>query len=210
MLDWIIAPIIRRVDRFLRRRQGIFEFETAPLCIMRASIRRFDEPHRWPDGTVVEAGSPVGELHFWNERLRGFSIAESGGKLRDRFSFSMRAVYQMLLEDPRVEGVAGFFADSWVPAEHNSRALRRTIRRWGFLVDFENDRCEFWDELYVRLLTRTFNPGTPRTTLRRVRIWVSREELLRRYAELGPVTKRQRKTAANIPRDDAERLAAGG
>lgn len=212
--DWLIAPIIRGIDIFLRRRQGIFEFNGDEHCVFRLSVHPFQLAHRWPDGTTIGAGTTIGELHLWNEHFAGFSVVGCGGDLRSRFTYSLRALAQTVAANPRLASLPGFYADSWVPTDHGfgSPGVARSFVRWGFQIDEESDKVEFWDQLYVRLLTRTFNPGAPRGPVRRVRIWLSRDELFRRF---GDNPSLQRRTSRKPPvRETADenqrRLTAGG
>lgn len=214
LIDRLIAPIIRRVDIFLRRRQGIFEFNDDERCVFRLSVHPFEAEHRWPDGTHIAGGTIVGEVHLWNEHFSGFSIVGCGGDLRSRFGYSFRALAQYVAADPKLSSLPGFFAESWVPADHDhgSPGVARSFVRWGFQIDHESDRLEFWDQLYVRLLARAFNPGAPRGPVRRVRIWVSREELFRRFGETPPLQRRvsRKPTVRETAEDSQRRLTAGG
>lgn len=214
LADLLIAPIIRRIDIYLRRRQGIFEFNEDPRCVFRLSVHPFKGSHRWPDGTQIADGTVVGELHLWNEHFAGFSIVGCGGDLRSRFTYSLRALEQFVAADPPLASLPGFFAESWVPADHGqgSPGVARSFVRWGFQIDHESDKLEFWDQLYVRLLTRTFNPGAPRGPLRRVRIWLSRDELSRRFGENAVQQRRasRKPTVRETAPEESRRLTAGG
>jgi hypothetical protein len=55
-------------DRWLRRRQGIFEFSTHPGCILLAGLKPAAADIALPDGTRILRGQPILDLHLWNER----------------------------------------------------------------------------------------------------------------------------------------------
>src|SRR6185295_2051517 len=55
-------------DRWLRRRQGIFEFSTHPDCILLAGLKPAAADIALPDGGRVVRGQPILDLHLWNER----------------------------------------------------------------------------------------------------------------------------------------------
>lgn len=206
----VIAPIIRFVDRTLRRRQGIFEFDDDPRCVFRLSIHPFGRPHLWPDGTKTDGRQLVGELHLWNEHLADLPVDACGGELRSRYNDSFRALARHMASHPRLRSVPGIFAESWVSADHHSDQAGRFFTHFGFRIDYESDKIEFWDQLYVRLLARTFSPGMPRGPVRRVRIWIGREEFMLRYAEQAASVRAPRKTLVREPAAESERRLAGG
>ncbi len=212
--DRLIAPIIRQVDHFLRGRQGIFEYNDDERCVFRLSVHPFGSAHRWPDGTTINRETVVGELHLWNEHFAGFSVVGCGGDLRSLFFYSFRALAQTVAANSRLRSLPGFYAESWVPAGHGfgSPGVARSFVRWGFQIDEESDKTEFWEQLYVRLLTRTFNPGAPRGPLRRVRIWISRDELFRRFGDNPTLQRRasRKPPVRETPDEIQRRLTAGG
>jgi hypothetical protein len=186
--DRLIASIIRSIDGALRCNQGIFEFCLDDRCAFRLSFRTFARAHEWPDGTRVEAGVPVGELHLWHEHLAGLGIAQNFGfasEYRRRLLFSMRALAAHARCNPCAAAVPGFFADSWLGLDYSATSLTRILLRWGFRIDEESKRLEFWRQLYVRLLALAFHPDTSRGPCRRIRIWISRGELIRRYGGIS-------------------------
>lgn len=204
--DRLIAPIIRHIDRVLRERQGIFEYDDDERCVFRLSVHPFEQAHQWPDGTRTAEREIVGELHLWNEHLAGLNLPGRGGELRSRFDYSMRALARRITSDTTLRVIPGFFAESWVPADRGSNGLTRVLARWGFRIDSESDKFEFLDQIYARLLARAFNPGTPRGPVRHVRIWIPRDEVMRRYDE-SPVLRGRR---APVAEDSQRRLTAGG
>lgn len=186
--DYLVAPIIRSIDGVLRYYQGIFEFCSDNRCAFRLSFRTFPRAHEWPDGTRVEAGVPVGELHLWHEHLAGLGVAQNFGFAREyrrRLLFSMRALAAHARCNPCAAAVPGFFADSWLGLDYSATSLTRILLRWGFRIDEESKRLEFWRHLYVRLLALAFHPDTSRGPCRRIRIWIPRSELIRRYGGIS-------------------------
>src|SRR5581483_3742639 len=113
--DRLIAPIIRYVDRRLRRRQRIFEYDADARCVFRLSVHPFEQAHQWPDGIRTAEREIVGELHLWNEHFAGLNLLGCGGELRGRFDYSMRALARRVASDPALRMLPGIFADSWVP-----------------------------------------------------------------------------------------------
>ncbi len=61
------------LDRWLRRRQGIFGDIDAPACIFRVRRARAEKPLTLSGEARIEPGMPILKLHLWDERvpLRG-------------------------------------------------------------------------------------------------------------------------------------------
>ena len=63
-----MRALMRRIDAWMLRVLGIFEFSDDPECVLRLQITR--APHTLClNGRVVNAGEPVLELHLWNEHI---------------------------------------------------------------------------------------------------------------------------------------------
>src|SRR5690242_5567211 len=58
-----------KLDGWLRRRQGIYEFTTDRRCLFRAEIGHSDRALTLGDGTRLAAGDPILILHLWNEHI---------------------------------------------------------------------------------------------------------------------------------------------
>jgi hypothetical protein len=54
-----VAELILRLDGWLRRRQGIFEFNADPGCILRAQVKRLKTAVVLADGTAGRPGDRV-------------------------------------------------------------------------------------------------------------------------------------------------------
>src|SRR3990172_11136384 len=60
--------MIRSFDALVRRVQGVFEFATDSDCILRLRRTRLPRALSLAEG-LFPAGTPVLELHLWNERV---------------------------------------------------------------------------------------------------------------------------------------------
>jgi ceramide glucosyltransferase len=187
--------IVRRLDAFLRRRQGIFEFSDAADCLFRISIGACEEPIALADGTMVGPGQKIGDLHLWNEHLPqmsadGPSLAWAHeAMLKAQKSLAMLA--QTPEKDERLKGIQVFRARSNVTPRGGVRMLQRLAERMhcelreppqhGGLGTKLHDLGE---NLLVWALVRTFNPGGLRGAKlmrKRSEFWISRKELMMKY-----------------------------
>ena len=74
------AEFIFVLDRWLRRREGVFEYSHKPDCIFRAQLGRLSSDVLLSDGTFGRPGDRVIDLHLWNEQIPaipvpGYSLA---------------------------------------------------------------------------------------------------------------------------------------
>ena len=179
------------VDRSLRRANGIFEFCDDDDCILRIAVIPAESRILLPDGTEVLPEDPIVDLHFWNEHLLALDSVRSslgwGGAFRTRLRSSLKRLAEYVESHPELREVkacrakAAFFRD---------RRLRRVAYHHGFVSAVPRESVygrvhEFLEIFLLYGLTWVFNPGAlhGRTRLpQRCHLWMSREELLRRYA----------------------------
>ena len=64
-LHWLI----RSIEWLLRRIEGIKEFADSPNALFRLSIGKANRLVRLSDGSTLQPGDTVGELHLWSEHL---------------------------------------------------------------------------------------------------------------------------------------------
>ena len=187
------------IDAILVRHHGVEIFADDPECILRASLRHLEAPVQLPDGTRLEAGSKVIEIHFWNEHLPVIEQEGAdmlwGRQFGRRLAYSLRLLAAHARADRRYEdfgvihGRLGFIPGKDVDI------MKGLATRFGFILELEMaPGMRFWTEpfwagVYSWWLMWTFNP----TTLRRKHfrdialsdLWMTRETLLGRYGE-GP------------------------
>jgi len=187
--------IVRRLDAFLRRRQGIFEFSDASDCLFRISIGACEESSALADGTRLQAGQKVGDLHLWNEHLPqmpadGPSLAWAHQAMLGAQK-SLALLAQALEKDERLNGIEVFRARSSVTPRGGVRMLQRLGDRMHFEMrePVEKETLikrlhDLGENLLVWALIRTFNPGGLRGAKlmrHRSEFWISRKELVLRY-----------------------------
>lgn len=187
-----MRALVRWFDDLVRRVEGVFEFCQHADCILRLQLGRARREIDLP-GTKIKAGSPVLYLHLWNERLPPFP---SGGAdlawanlARRKFISSLRAVAEEIRRNPdlsEVRAVGGVTVLLDLPGGNGGIKL---MERLGFSIFPVHHPLghfgEFWENLYTWALMWTYNPGTLRgrrlLKLKRVEIWISRDDFLRRY-----------------------------
>jgi len=136
--------LIRGFDRFLRRAYRVFEFCDDPECVLRLRLSESRRPICLPDGEIP-AGSPILEIHLWNEHMppipdEGSDIAWAS-RLQRMLMRSLRAVAKLIRDDPRMAGVRAVGGVTVLPSLYSKRVqitlsarpdmnVRATKRRW--------------------------------------------------------------------------------
>jgi len=184
--------IIRLFDRFLRWRQGVFEYWDDPECVFRIGVARAPHAIHLPDGEVP-AGVKVLDLHLWNEHMPHFPPQGPDLAMALRIRRMMRASYQALcrelqrdplLADAQAVGGATVLIDT-----EASPSSAKFFAHFGFSIfPYRNPLGrfgEFWENSYTWVLMWTFNEVSLRQRhllrLRRHEIWMSTAELVGRY-----------------------------
>lgn len=182
------------VDRSLRRAKGIFEFCEAEGCILRIGVIASDSAILLPDGTEVRPQDPIIDLHLWNERLPRLGETGSslgwGGMFRAKMQTSLKLLAGYLDSNPELADVKACRART---AFLRSRRIRRGAYRLGFVEAIPEESLsdhvhEFLETFLIYGLTWVFNPGAlPEKAClpQRSYLWMSREELFRRYGPSG-------------------------
>jgi hypothetical protein len=181
------------LDTLLRRAYHVWEFTQDGNCILRVALGTSAKDMTLSDGTRIEKGELVGELHLWNEHLprmdeEGPSV-EWALKAYRLWRVSLKKLTAYLENDPQFESVRAFRGETAFLKE----ALEGSglFERLGFDV-LRRDRGdklrrfgEFWENFYTWWLIWTFNPGSLRKKklfhMERAQLWISRQALLERY-----------------------------
>ncbi len=185
------------IDAILVRHHGVETFADDPECILRTNLRRLEAGVGLPDGTRLEPGDKVIEIHFWNEHLP--AIEQEGADLLWGRQFGRRLAHSLRLlaahaqADPRYEDFAAIHGRlGFIPGD-DVDIMKGLATRFGFILELEVApgmrfwSGAFWAGVYSWWLMWTFNPNT----LRRKRfrqialsdLWMTRETLLGRYGE---------------------------
>jgi len=192
-MDAIGRAAVRGLDVLVRRAYHVREFTQDENCILRIALGRSAKDMTLSDGTRIEKGEVVGELHLWNERLP--RMDEEGPSLQWALTtyrlwrVSLKKLTAYLENDPQFENIRAFRGESALLKDDlEGSAL---FERLGFDLVRRNRTsrlerfAEFWENLYTWWLIWTFNPGSMRSKnlsrMERAQIWISRRALIEKY-----------------------------
>jgi hypothetical protein len=190
--SWIDQAVFA-LDRWLRRRQGIFEYTNRTDCLFRIQLCHAEQHLSLSDGTRVRAGEPLLKLHLWNEHIRPmdqrgatFGWARQVSRAVDQ---SLRELAYYLSRHPRLAAVRVLRGDMCLGGIKQHGQFLRIAGRLGF--EPAELRVPRWDTLHrignallVLLLVLATNPiALRRTPLRHIpiQIFMSRAALMARY-----------------------------
>lgn len=193
-----IAWLVRRIDQYLQRHEGIYEFSEHEECLLRLSVGECRQPVRLSDGTSLAPGEPIGDLHFWNEHIP--QMPKDGPNFAWALAFQRRCVFSLFeLADfvrrtPHLRELKAFRGEPPFGSRYGHVALDEMIPRWGFDVLPRSERqgwwgafIQYWENLYAFGLLWVFNPASIESKgfqgIKRVALWISTEKLLRKYDE---------------------------
>ncbi len=181
------------LDVLLRRAYHVREFTQDESCILRIALGRSTREITLSDGTRIEKGEMVGELHLWNEHLprmdeEGPSL-EWATKAHRLWRASLKKLATYLEDEPQFANIRAFRGETaFFEKSLEESAL---FERLGFdLVRADRKSRlkrfgEFWENLYTWWLIWTFNPGSLRRKeffrMERAQLWISRQALLEKY-----------------------------
>lgn len=192
----LFSRAVRALDRFLRRRQGIFEYSNADDCLFRVSIGVCDHALQLADGTQLSPGDAVCDLHLFNDHVppigpQGAGVAWAGQMQRGLRS-SLKTLAAALEIDRRFDDVKAFRAQSVIVASRGIEQMQRFASRLHFDL-LDDDRRSAWkrvhdmgENILVWALVRTYNPGAlGNARLMRTRRWLfmSRQTLIKCYGK---------------------------
>jgi hypothetical protein len=206
------------LDVLLRRIYHVWEFTEDEHCILRIALGRSTRELTLSDGTGIEKGEVVGELHLWNEHLprmdeEGPSL-EWALKTYRLWRASLKKLVAYLEDEPQFAGIRAFRGETaFLRDDLEESGL---LERLGFDV-LRRDRGdklrrfeEFWENLYTWWLIWTFNPGSLRRKeflrMERAQLWISRQALLERYGSIS-VNLRLKGPSPGRPEDGAQSLS---
>jgi len=183
------------LDRLLQRQGHVQEFTQDEECILRIALTTYKKDFQLSDGTKVQAGDKICELHLWNEHIPPMPL--EGPDLRWGVRFyrlavkSLRSLAAYIAAEERQDIVALGGQMAFLEKE-NSPVLASVAAQLGF--DVLNLTAQagrwgrfthFWENIFSWALMWTFNPGSLRgkrfLRLQRYRLWMSRRTLLERY-----------------------------
>jgi hypothetical protein len=192
----LIEQAVFGIDRWLRQRQGVYEYSGDPFCVFRVQRMQAEAGVLLSDGTRVAAGDPVLNLHLWNEhvppmRLEGATVAWAREATR-RVDRSMRDLARHLKWTRALDDIVALRGDMRLGTPEQSSQLARLAAHYGFEpagengIDLTSGTVQrFAENVFIFLLVMATNPLALRApVLRRDHklVYLSRTALERRYA----------------------------
>jgi hypothetical protein len=194
MLD-VPRAMVRGLDLLLRRRGRVQEFTQDGDCILRIALTTYDSDFELSDGTKVQAGDRICELHLWNEHIPRMPV--KGPDLRWGVRFYRLAVESLrslavYLTAENLKDIVALGGQMAFLEKDDSPGLASLGTRLGFDVVNLTARAgrwgrftHFWENIFSWALMWTYNPGSLRgkrfLRLQRYRLWMSRRTLVQRY-----------------------------
>jgi hypothetical protein len=182
------------LDRWLRRRQGVYEYTNDENCLFRLQRVEAEGPLTLRDGTAIARGDPLLALHLWNEHIPpmapGGPTVAWARQTGHALNLSLRDLVGYLAADPALDDVVAIRADLWLgTAEYNAK-LARIMAHCGFeQPDTESGTSgplhRFGENILIFLLVMATNPAAirvPGLPREHKPVYLSRAALERRYA----------------------------
>jgi len=191
-----IEQAVFGIDRWLRQRQGVYEYSSDPFCVFRVQRVQAEGDVLLSDGTRIAAGAPVLNLHLWNEhvppmRLEGATVAWAREATR-RVDRSMRDLARHLKWTRPLDDIVALRGDMRLGTSEQSSQLARLAAHYGFepagedSIDLTSRAVQrFAENVFIFLLVMATNPIALRApVLRRDHklVYLSRAALDGRYA----------------------------
>jgi hypothetical protein len=181
----VLGLFVRGCDLAYRWLHGLTDPAAEVGPALRVAVSRYRGPTlTLADGTRVRRGDRIGIIHLHNERVAEFhgdgrDTPSAGLRSRRAFMASLNELARRVLETDRYAGVKAFMAETIYHKQtyqvgFEIRPLESSVRSWIVAA-------------YERALLARYHPlGRRRAGRLRPRdaraIWISQNELLRRYA----------------------------
>lgn len=188
-----IGHAIFALDRYVRKRVGIYEYSTDDRCLFRVHRDHADHSLLLKDGTRIHRGDPILKLHIWNEHMpcmgrRGPSVAW-GRQVSRSIDLSLKELATYLQQESALSEVKAVCADMCLGTADQRQQLTRIVGRYGFEAarhglgqpGILEHVCQ---NIMMFLLVLVTNPATLRGAIllrAHQRIFLSRAALVGRY-----------------------------
>jgi hypothetical protein len=194
-----LAWVVFALDTRLRRRLAVVEYTAHPSCIFRLGIAYSQRALTLRDGTRLEAGDRVAELHFWSERVP--PIPPNGTTIRwareaqQSITTSLSQLAQYLSSQPELRDIDVICASVPSGTKAQSQQVARIMAYFGFEAFTEHEQLSvgerihrFGENILISLTVLAHNATALRLdTLSRVRvpIYLSRRTLEQRFGSVN-------------------------
>ena len=207
-----VQRAIFRLDRVLRKWQGIYEFCQADDCLLRVAITSAGKEIVLPDGSVVRPGDQIIEIHWWNEHVARL-IADRPALARAKLLLSLvqhsfEQLARYVATAPEAQKARFIHGNAVLPMHGRENELVALVRDFGFCVvhpsaGYWQQLHDFFEEYLVRALLWAFHrrKARRRRVLRRVDLWTARAEFLERYGPARELALASAPRAASLASD---------
>jgi len=196
--SWL-ATAIFALDTRLRRRLAVVEYTAHPSCIFRLGIARSRRALTLRDGTRLQVGDHVVELHFWNEHIP--PIPPDGATIRwareaqQAIAISLHQLAQYLSSQPELRTVNVICAEVPSGTKAQSPQVARIMAYFAFEAHPEREQLSigerihrFGENILISLIVFAQNAGALRLdTLSRARVpvYLSRRTLEEKFGSVN-------------------------
>lgn len=192
----LIEHAVFGLDRWLRRRHGVYEYTTDPACLFRVNRGEADQTLTLTDGTRIRPGDPILNLHLWNEHMLvmppdGPTVGWARQTQR-AIDTSLRELAHWLGRQADHADIAALRADMRLGTVGQSQQLVRIAGRYGFeSAAFRAETGslrQLGENILLYLLVLAANPAARRTDVfwrDHALVYLSRASLERRYGGAG-------------------------
>lgn len=192
---WLEYAVFK-LDRWLRRRQGIYEYTTDSRCLFRVEVGRADQALVLADDTRIDVGDPILILHLWNEHIPPMGAdgpTMAWARQVSRLAHvSLCDLARYLQQHTELDDVAAICGDMHLGSARQTDQFAHLVSRYGFEVveggDAETSGAlhRIGKTILIFLLVAATNPVALRSTIVRrfhKRVFISRAGLARRYRD---------------------------
>ena len=192
----LIEHAVYALDRWLRRRQGVYEYTANPACLFRVNRGEADQPLTLADGTRIRPGDPILNLHLWNEHMppmppHGPTVAWARQAHR-AVDTSLRELARWITRQADHADIAALRADMRLATVAHNPQLARIAAHLGFeSAAFQAETGsirQLGENILIYLLVLAANPAAVRTDVLwrdHALFYLSRAALERRYGGAG-------------------------
>ncbi len=201
-----LGVLMEAVDCRLRYRLGVGEYTRSPDCIFRMQIICNTDDKVLRDGTRLQPGDRIVDLHFWNQQVP--PIPEAGPtlvwarRMNDGLKRSLQELAHHLATRTDVDDVVAIRIVAALGADARRDKISHILSHLGFEIVLQQETPSltrqirrYGENILISLLVLAYNAVARRPdTLKRGRVpaYLSRQALDARY---GAPTKRARRPA---------------
>lgn len=194
-LHTLYARLVYRLDTFLRVRTNVFEYADEPQVIFRIGIEPMPRAVLLSDGTRIEAGERVVQIHLRSDHIPLVAEAGSplvwGRRMNKCLDISLDRLAHFLQSRPDLADIRAIRTDMTFGTEEQSTQLLRICGRYQFesvpaepLTGLGSRLHRLGENILILMLILARNPATARPSVllrTRTPAMISRARLEARY-----------------------------